>query len=145
MKAKHYLRVYIANDDPEESNQYKQLIEGEYPNADIRQYDDLAKCINGMYSPDILLIDVSLVAPAMLDDFQHAYRPIAFYSKQYPACRILIKSATGRMSVMTVVDEVNERTRLESGENKAVYGGWGDWDTVKREIDKLIEEKGITK
>jgi len=139
-KAPHYLRVYVVDDDVVARRQFTELFKSEYPNCEVRTFDHLAKAMTGLYSPDVLLIDVSCVAPLMMSDTAHAYGPIAWYGKQYPACRILIQSAAGRNCVSTIVDEVNEAI----GEKQAVYAGWGDWDSIKREVARVISDKGIT-
>lgn len=138
-RAKHYLRVFIVDDDEVAQRQFTELINEVYPSAEVHSCESIAHAMKGMYAPDVLLIDVSCVAPAMLSDVVHAYKPIAWYLNQYPRCTAVIHSAMSRDGVYEVIEDVNNAC----GEPRAVYGGWGDWEGVKRAIDKIISEKGV--
>lgn len=129
--------IYVIDDNADNRRQFNDLIEITWSGADVRCFESVYDASQAGASPDLVIIDVSSVAPLMMGDVAHAYGPIAKFMELHPGADIIILSAMGRNSVYEVVDDVKRITQREN----VFYGGWGSWEPLEKMIKQTLDLK----
>ena len=134
-----FRNLAIVDDDPEARRQFVELIQGEYPKMEVRDYESIFECFQGWQRFDFVVVDVSSVAPLMAGDVAHAYAPIAKFLENYPTTQIIIHSAMSRSGTHEVIDEV----KRVCPESTVHYGGIGMWEPLKKLLNELIKPEDL--
>lgn len=132
-------RIVFVNDDENELAALVNMAGEEFPKLEVYGQESIFACYQGLRCFDYIVIDISAVAPLMASDIQHAYGPISFYLKEYPATKVVIMSACGRETAQEVIDQVVK----EIGDSSRVIYGGKNLEAVKNKLHELIKPEDM--
>ncbi len=125
------MRITIVDDDADSLATWLELLKAEYPKATVTGVESLFEAGNA----DVLLMDISAVAPLMLGDIAHAWSSISKYAEAHPGSEIVIVSAVSSNCAHDVIDDCVNNAGI--ARERLHYAGFM-WDTVKRRLKEII-------
>lgn len=117
--------IAIVNDDADISRTLCELIERDFPKLTVEIYKTIFELYQGIRTFDYIIIDISAVAPDMLNPYR-AYAPIVKFMSEYARPDLIITSAISRNSTREVMDEIVKE--MPEAESRLHYGGYGQYE-----------------
>lgn len=124
------MHVMILNDDSEARSQIAKAVTERFPCAVVLESDNMLDACKHTGRVDLLIVDVSAVAPIMLN--HTAYSPICTWIEQHPGCEVIIDSACPGLKY--IVQDVLER--IPEALIEAT-----DWSTLN--LESILDRKAL--
>lgn len=103
------MKIWIVNDDAYDRQACSAQALQAFPDANITTFESLFDAHERFDNPDIVIIDLSAVAPIGLGFSNHHYGPICTFMDRHFGATVIITSAVSKNFAEDVKEEVLEQ------------------------------------